>query len=103
MASAELLILGCVGAGILLLAFRSRLFGSSNTAGGYQRVISPESDLKIACRRCGHVSRAFDVHCPQCGAQLSGKSGGGALWVIGAMVIVIIGGVVLYMVARNGL
>jgi hypothetical protein len=36
----------------------------------YDRVVTPESDLPIACLKCGHVTRAFDANCPQCGASL---------------------------------
>jgi DNA-directed RNA polymerase subunit RPC12/RpoP len=79
----------------LLAALGARLFGS-NTAGGYQRVVTPESDLKVACRRCGHVSRAFDSHCPQCGGKLSGRAGWGGLWMLGAAFVGMIVLSVLY-------
>jgi hypothetical protein len=55
-------------------------FNSQDTAGShevevsmgrnYDRVVTPESDLPIACLKCGHVTRAFDANCPQCGASL---------------------------------
>jgi uncharacterized membrane protein YtjA (UPF0391 family) len=39
----------------------------------YQRAVTPESNLNIACRKCGHVTRAFDERCPSCGARLGGR------------------------------
>ncbi len=56
----------------------------------YQRVVTPESKLEIACPRCGHVTKAFNENCPQCGVRLSRRvwKSGNALIVIGGIIAV---------------
>jgi len=41
----------------------------------YGKTVTPDSNLERACPRCGHVTRAFDRNCPQCGKKLSGGIG----------------------------
>ncbi len=57
----------------------------------YQKVVTPDSDLHIACRKCGHVTRAFDQKCPQCGSRL-GKTGIRWGWIL---IVGIVGGLLL--------
>ncbi len=42
----------------------------------YGRVVTPDSSLGIACKKCGHVVQAFANHCPQCGSPVREQKDG---------------------------
>lgn len=85
-----------IGGGLLLLilvvlaATITVVMRRPNTGGGYARVVNPSDNLSRACMRCGHVTRAFDNCCPQCGASLVRRRGGGCLVPLALIAILIL-------------